>query len=150
MFGALEVCFIVVYVVIMPLIFIKQLVWLIRDYQHSKHLSTTGKITVGQITNRRDSVLTRGGSYFVTYSYKVDFRDLADQFFIKDQEVSPKHWSRLKIGTPIEVRYVTENPKIARMTGEFTDTTGRLHAVYYGLIIAVVWLGILVGIIRGF
>src|SRR5262249_11280453 len=89
-----------VYCIIMPYAFIVCVMWAVRKFRQTSQLIRIGVSTEGQIVGHRASILTRAGSYFVSYRFSVD-----GQVVSLEQEVSYKRYRLLEIGTPVEITY---------------------------------------------
>src|SRR5579859_605953 len=140
------------YCIVMPVAFVACLAWVIREFRHTSQLALAGISTHGQIVSRRTSVSvpTRGRSYFVTYRFTIAAvaAALSEQILTSEQEVSYKRYTLLEVGVPVEITYLPDNPKISRLAGANLDNTARLRAIYYTLLLGVVWLALFIRIIQ--
>lgn len=136
------------YCIVMPLAFVACLAWVIREFRQTSQLTLVGISTDGQIVGHRTSLITRGRSYFVAYRFTIDAAISNEQIVTSEQEVSHKRYDLLEVGTPVEIIYLPNSPKVSRLTGPNLDNTGRLRAIYYTLLLGVVWLALFVTIIK--
>jgi len=139
----------VVYCLVMPMAFVACLAWVIREFRHTSQLALAGISTHGQIVSRRTSVSvpTRGRSYFVSYRFTIAAA-LSEQILTSEQEVSYKRYVLLEVGVPVEIVYLPNDPEISRLAGTNVDNAARLRAIYYTLLLAMVWLALFVRIIQ--
>ena len=143
-----EGIFLIVYCIIMPLAFVACLVWVIRGFRQTSLLTLTGISTNGQIVGHRTSAITRARSYFVSYRFTIAAATSSEQIVTSEQEVSYKRYALLEVGAPVEIIYLPDNPKFSRLTGNHLDNTGRLRAIYYSLLLGVVWLALFITILK--
>jgi hypothetical protein len=136
----LKIGFIALYGFILPLLFVKYLIWLIKDYRIARELASNSQRVDAQIVSRRESLTSRPRLFYVCYAFSVDTDSSRTQTLIIEQEVNYKNYSQLNIGSTVEVDFVLNRPKTARLAGDHTDNTHRYSAFMYLSVIGVFWI----------
>src|SRR5258706_12169697 len=88
-----------------------------------------GKNARGYVTKRHIS-RGRTTTYLVTVGFDTGALEENVQQHEAEQSVGESNYNRLTIGTPVTMRYVASNPKIARLAGKFTDNYGPNLAIF--------------------
>jgi hypothetical protein len=137
-----------VYLIVMPIAFIVCLAWILRESRYFAELSRFGSITEAKIVQLTTSAITRGRSYYVTYSFALSNEDGIEATYTNKQEISRKHYLKLKTNPHITIAYLPENPNISRLFNDSRDLTGRFKAIYWASLIGAVWVAILLNVLK--
>jgi Protein of unknown function (DUF3592) len=84
--------------------------------QVDQQLDQQGVDTDAEIVNNRYAAGGRGPTYyFLSYQYTVKDPDGQAKKFTNEEAVSSADYHRLKLGDPIKVRYLPDNPNVSRL-----------------------------------
>jgi hypothetical protein len=87
----------------------------LRNWSEEQRLNSANQPTTGVIEDLEEDKDNNESSYFVTYRYQVTLANGETGSFQRKEPVSPELYQPLNRGATVAVRYLAEDPSVARL-----------------------------------